>query len=109
MSGLFWLANNTVQNLAALGKDFNFASWQPAGYDINQRLIEYDSNESTHGRAALVGILNTLLVAFLGCIVATVLGVFAGVLRLSNNWLVARLMTVYVEASATSRCSSGSS
>jgi general L-amino acid transport system permease protein len=76
MSGLFWLANNTVQNLSALGKDFNFAFLSNrAGYDINQRLIEY-SNDSTHGRAALVGILNTLLVAFLGCIVATILGVF---------------------------------
>jgi general L-amino acid transport system permease protein len=72
MSGLFWLANNTVQNLSALGKDFNFAFLSNrAGYDINQRLIEY-SNDSTHGRAAIVGILNTLLVAFLGCIVATI-------------------------------------
>jgi general L-amino acid transport system permease protein len=51
----------------------------------------------THGRAALVGILNTLLIAFLGCILATILGVLAGVLRLSKNWLVGRLMSVYVE------------
>jgi general L-amino acid transport system permease protein len=97
MSALFWLANNTVQNLAALGKDFNFAFLSNrAGYDINQRLIEY-SNDSTHGRAALVGILNTLLVAFVGCILATIFGVTAGVLRLSSNWIVARLMSVYVE------------
>ena len=97
MSALFWLANNTVQNLAALGKDFNFSFlFNRAGYDINQRLIEY-SNDSTHGRAALVGILNTLLVAFVGCIIATVVGVLAGVLRLSSNWIVARLMAVYVE------------
>ncbi|MBD3677187.1 MAG: ABC transporter permease subunit [Rhodobacteraceae bacterium] len=95
--GLFWLVNNTVQNLQALGKDFNFGFLgERAGYDINQRLVEYSSN-STHGRAALVGILNTLLVAFLGCILATVLGIIAGVLRLSNNWLVAKLMAVYVE------------
>ena len=45
----------------------------------------------------MVGILNTLLVAFLGCITATILGVIAGVLRLSKNWIVGRLMTVYVE------------
>lgn len=97
MAGLIWLANNTVQNLSALGKDFDFGFLSNrAGYDINQRLIEY-TNDSTHGRAALVGILNTLLVAFLGCICATILGVFAGVLRLSKNWLVARLMSVYVE------------
>lgn len=92
-----WIVSNTVQNLAALGKDFNFGFlWQRAGYDINQRLISY-SNDSTHGRAALVGILNTLLVAVLGCVTATLLGVIMGVLRLSSNWLVARLASVYVE------------
>ena len=94
---LSWLVSNTVQNLAALGKDFDFGYLgQRAGYDINQRLVEY-SSESTHARAALVGILNTLLVAFLGCMTATIIGVLAGVLRLSPNWIVSRLMTVYVE------------
>lgn len=97
IAGIYWLVNNTIQNLAALGKDFNFGFLtQPAGYDINQRLVEY-SSQSTHGRAAFVGILNTLLVAFLGCVLATILGVTAGVLRLSNNWVVSRLMAVYVE------------
>ncbi|SMX39603.1 amino acid ABC transporter permease [Octadecabacter ascidiaceicola] len=95
--GLYWLVNNTIQNLSALGKDFNFGFLtQPAGYDINQRLIEYTS-QSTHLRAAIVGILNTLLIAFLGCILATIIGVFVGVLRLSKNWVVSRLMAVYVE------------
>jgi general L-amino acid transport system permease protein len=97
MAGLVFLANNVVVNLAALGKDFDFGFLgNRAGYDINQRLIEY-SNDSTHGRAAVVGILNTLLVAFVGCILATLVGVTAGVLRLSKNWIVARLMAVYVE------------
>jgi len=92
-----WLVSNTVQNLEALGKDFNFGFLtQPAGYDINQRLIEYDS-QSSHGRAAIVGVLNTVLVAVLGCALATVIGVVVGVLRLSKNWLVSRLMAVYVE------------
>ena len=92
-----WLVNNTIQNLTALGKDFDFGFLTNiAGYDINQRLIEYSST-STHGRAALVGILNTLLVAFLGCALATIIGIVAGVLRLSKNWIVARLMTIYVE------------
>jgi len=92
-----WIVHNTVANLAALGKDFNFGFLgQRAGYDISQKLIPY-TNDSTHGRAALVGILNTLLVAFLGCITATVIGIFMGVLRLSSNWLVARLASVYVE------------
>jgi general L-amino acid transport system permease protein len=92
-----WIVNNTVANLHALGKTFDFGFLgQRAGYDINQTLIPY-TNDSTHGRAALVGILNTLLVAFLGCITATILGVVMGVLRLSSNWLVARLASVYVE------------
>ena len=92
-----WIAHNTVQNLAALGKTFNFGFlWQRAGYDINQHLIPY-SNDSTHARAAVVGILNTLLVAFLGCVTATVIGVVMGVLRLSPNWLIARLASIYVE------------
>ncbi len=97
MLGLWEIAGNTVYNLNALGKDIDFGFLgNRAGYDINQRLVEYTS-DSTHGRAALVGILNTLLVAFLGCITATILGIFAGFLRLSKNWLVARLMAVYVE------------
>jgi len=92
-----WIVNNTVTNLHALGKTFDIGFLgQRAGYDINQTLIPY-TNDSTHGRAALVGILNTLLVAFLGCITATVIGVFMGVLRLSSNWLVGRLASVYVE------------
>ncbi|MDQ2091910.1 amino acid ABC transporter permease [Marimonas arenosa] len=94
---LGWLFSNTMQNLTELGKEpsFRFLS-DPAGYDINQRLIDYN-NQDTHLRAAFIGLLNTLLVAFLGCITATVLGVIIGVLRLSKNWLVARLMTIYVE------------
>ncbi len=97
MLGFAWLVSNTINNLSALGKDFDFGFLsEPASYDINQRLIEYNSRD-THARAALVGILNTLLVAFLGCITATFIGVAAGVLRLSKNWLVARLMSVFVE------------
>ena len=93
-----WLLNNTAQNLAARGKEFNFGFlWQRAGYDIGQQLIPY-SNDDNHFRALIIGLLNTLAVAFWGCIVATVVGVVVGVLRLSNNWLISRLMTVYVEA-----------
>ncbi|WP_445809747.1 amino acid ABC transporter permease [Yoonia sp.] len=91
------LVDNTVTNLAVLGKDISFSFlWSTAGYDINQQIIPFTSQD-THARAALVGILNTLLVAVLGCILATVIGVLAGVLRLSKNWLVARVMTFYVE------------
>ena len=92
-----WLIDNTIKNLAALGKEFSFSFlWSTAGYDVNQRLLEY-SSQSTHGRAAVMGILNTLALALVGCITATILGVLAGVARLSKNWIVARLMSVYVE------------
>ena len=92
-----WLTDNTIQNLAAKDKDINFGFlWARAGYDIDQQLIPY-TNDSTHGRALFVGLANTLVVAFFACIFATIIGVIAGVLRLSKNWLVARLMTVYVE------------
>ena len=98
MLAVGWLVNNTIQNLAELGKDFDFGFLsQTASYDINQKLIDYTS-QSPHWKAALVGILNTLLVAFLGCLACTVIGVIAGVLRLSKNWVVSRLMLVYVEA-----------
>ena len=98
MAGAAWLVDNTIRNLATLGKDFNYGFlWVRAGYDINQRLIEYSSN-STHGRAMFVGLLNTLFLAVISCVLATVIGVIAGVLRLSRNWIVARLMTIYVEA-----------
>ena len=92
-----WLVMNTVHNLSIKGKDFDFGFlWVRAGYDINQMLVPY-SNDSSHGRALLVGLLNTLLLAFLACILATIIGVAAGVLRLSKNWIVSRLMAVYVE------------
>ncbi|MBL4766959.1 MAG: ABC transporter permease subunit [Rhodobacteraceae bacterium] len=92
-----WLISNTAQNLATLGKPISFSYLNDsAGYDINQRLLDYNSQD-THFRAAIIGLLNTLVVAVLGCITATILGVVIGVLRLSNNWLVSRLMAVYVE------------
>ena len=94
---IWYLAGNLLANLAAAGLNISYQFLgNPSGYDINQTLIEYDS-QSTHSRAAIVGILNTLLVAFLACLTATVFGVLAGVLRLSNNWLVSKLMAFYVE------------
>ncbi|NIZ62835.1 amino acid ABC transporter permease [Sedimentitalea sp. CY04] len=94
---IWYLGNNVAKNLAKLGLNIDFGFLGvPAGYDINQRLIEYTS-QSTNLRAAFVGILNTLLVAFLACTLATIFGVLAGVLRLSNNWIVSKLMAVYVE------------
>tara|TARA_B110000240_G_scaffold196348_1_gene248304 strand:- start:2298 stop:3485 length:1188 start_codon:yes stop_codon:yes gene_type:complete len=92
-----WLINNTASNLATLGKPIQFKFLgEPASYDINQRLLDYTSRD-THLRASLIGLLNTLILAFMGCITATVLGVAIGVMRLSKNWLVARVMTLYIE------------
>ena len=94
-----WLLSNLITNFTALNKNFGFDFlFQPAGYDINQRLIEY-TNRSTHARAAVVGLLNTALVAVVGILLATILGVILGIIRLSNNWL-ARIVTYwYVEFS----------
>lgn len=92
-----YLGSNLFRNLAAAGLNISYQFLgTSAGYDINQTLIDY-SSQSTNARAALVGVLNTLLVAFLACVTATVFGVIAGVLRLSNNWLVSKLMSFYVE------------
>lgn len=98
VSIVFWLISNTITNLNNLGKPVEFGFlFEPSSYDINQRLVEYNSRDS-HLRASFVGVLNTLVVAFLGCITATIIGVLVGIARLSKNWLVSRIMTVYVEA-----------
>ncbi|MEH6737335.1 MAG: ABC transporter permease subunit, partial [Sulfitobacter sp.] len=94
---LLYLYSNLAANLRAAGLNISFLFLgSPAGYDINQTLIDYNS-QSSNLRAAMVGILNTLLVAVMACITATVIGVIAGVLRLSKNWLVRKLMSFYVE------------
>ncbi|MDO5603727.1 MAG: ABC transporter permease subunit [Paracoccus sp. (in: a-proteobacteria)] len=98
MLTVWWLIGNAMSNLAALGKPFDMSFlFRRAGYDIPQQLIPFTSDD-THLRAAIVGLLNTLMIAVLGCIAATILGVIIGVLRLSRNWLISRMMTVYIEA-----------
>ena len=92
-----WLVSNLVTNFAALNKNFGFDFLlQPAGYDINQYLIEY-TNRSSHLRAAIVGLLNTFLVAIFGIVLATIMGVVLGIIRLSNNWLARNLTYWYIE------------
>ena len=95
---LAWGAiSNVIENLARAKIASGFGFWtNTAGFDISQTLIEY-STTSTYGRAFWVGLLNTLLVAGLGIVFATVLGFIIGVARLSSNWLVARLAAAYVE------------
>jgi general L-amino acid transport system permease protein len=91
------LITNTAANLRRqnIASGFGFID-RTAGFDISQHLIAFD-NSMTYGRAFAVGLLNTLLVAGLGIVLATVLGFVIGIARLSTNWLVARLATVYVE------------
>ena len=67
-----------------------------AGYDISIRLIPF-SSEDTHLRAYFVGLLNTLMIAVCGCILATILGFLVGIIRLSSNWLFRNIAYVYVE------------
>ena len=94
---LSWLVMNVNANFKALGKDISFEFlFIPAGYDINQYLIDYNNRDS-HLRAGVVGLLNTGLVAIFGIILATVMGVALGIIRLSKNWLASKLAYWYVE------------
>jgi general L-amino acid transport system permease protein len=88
---------NAKANLAAqrITSGFGFLD-QTAGFSVNQSLIPYNESDS-YGRVFLVGLLNTLLVAGLGIVLATILGFVIGIARLSPNWLVARLAGAYVE------------
>ena len=97
-AALALILRNVVTNLETVGKEFSFAFMlHPAGYDITfSPLIEYNSR-STHLRAAVVGLLNTLLVAVCGIVLATVMGFIMGILRLSRNWLVNRTVYCFVE------------
>ncbi|HYQ92496.1 MAG TPA: amino acid ABC transporter permease [Candidatus Competibacteraceae bacterium] len=92
-----YLFHNTQTNLRQRGiaSGFGFLS-SPSGFGIIQSLIPY-SETSTYGRVFWVGLLNTLLVSALGIVFATLIGFIIGIARLSRNWLVARLATVYIE------------
>jgi general L-amino acid transport system permease protein len=97
VGGITWIAHNTAVNLARSNTASGFAFLRGrAGFEIGQSLVSY-SSDSTYGRALLVGILNTVLVAITGIITATIIGFIIGIGRLSHNWLIAKLCTVYVE------------
>ena len=91
------VTENTIANLQRLNiaSGYSFLG-NTAGFSINFSLVEY-SEERSYGRALLVGFLNTVLCAVLGILFATVVGFVVGIARLSNNWIIARLATVYVE------------
>ena len=95
---VYGAASNAIENLARARIASGFGFWNNvAGFDISQTLIEYSSRGSTYGRAFWVGLLNTLLVAGVGIIFATILGFVVGISRLSSNWLLAKVAGCYVE------------
>ena len=95
---LGYLVRNTMMNLEArhIATGFGFLN-STSGMPIGEALIPYTEGVSTYGRALLVGVLNTLKVAVIGVVLATVLGTLIGIGRLSPNWLLARLAAIYVE------------
>jgi len=88
---------NAQMNMANRGIDFGYGFLtQESSFDVQFSLIEYDGSHS-YARAYLVGLLNTLLVAFIGIIISTILGVIVGIARLSPNYLIERSAAFYVE------------
>lgn len=106
---LGWVGNNMVQGLQTLGSAqflcddgsssfrcaFNFMASE-ASFDIGEKLIDYDTVDS-YWRAISVGVLNTLKVAAVGVVLATLLGVVTGIAVLSSNWLLSRLAMAYID------------
>jgi general L-amino acid transport system permease protein len=98
LAALIWfLAHNTIVNLRRqnIASGFGFLN-REAAFGIGESLIPY-SPADTYGRAFLVGLTNTLYVAALGIVLATIVGTLIGLARLSRNWLVAKLAAVYIE------------
>jgi len=94
---IWWLASNTVHNLEVrrIATGWGFLS-REAGLPVAESLIDYNPTD-TYARALMVGVLNTLKVAVLGIVLATIFGTLLGIARLSKNWLLSRLAGVYIE------------
>ena len=93
----WYLFHNTQTNLQHRGitSGFDFLE-RSAGFGIAQHLIDYTESDS-YARVFVIGLLNTLLVTVIGVVLATLLGFIIGVARLSPNWMINKLATVYVE------------
>jgi len=88
---------NAQINMDNRGIEFGFGFLsQESSFDVQFSLIDYDGSHS-YARAYLVGLLNTLLVAFIGIVISTVIGVIVGIARLSPNYLIERTAAIYVE------------
>jgi general L-amino acid transport system permease protein len=95
---LWYLIGNTNRNLAARHIVTGFAFlWRTAGFPIGESPVAYNPAVNTYGYALMVGVLNTLRIAVVGVVLATILGTIIGILRLSPNWLLSRLAALYVE------------
>ncbi len=94
---VWWIIGNTAENLrrSNIASGFGFLAGR-AGFDLSQTPVAFTS-DSTYFRAFVVGVLNTVIVSILGIITASALGFAVGVGRLSHNWLIRKLSTVYVE------------
>lgn len=94
---IWWIIGNTAENLkrSNIASGFDFLNGR-AGFDLAQTPVQFTS-DSSYGRALIVGLLNTVIIAVLGIITAVGLGFMIGVGRLSQNWLVRKLAMVYVE------------
>ena len=96
--GIYFVVQTTGYNLEKrnIATGWRFLS-DPAGFDISfSPFINFKSTD-THLDVYFVGVLNTLLVSFCGCIAATILGFLVGIIRLSSNWLLVRVAYIYVE------------
>ena len=93
----YYLFSNLQANLdnRGISTGFSFLN-EPAGFPVLIHLIEYTEADS-YGRAFVVALINTFVISILGIVLATIIGVIMGLARLSNNWLVAKLATVYIE------------
>jgi len=93
----YYLISNTRANLErqSIATGFGFLE-KEASFEIGESLIPY-SAANKYARALLVGVLNTLLVSFIGIVLTVILGTFVGIARLSTNWLVSKLAAIYVE------------
>ena len=93
----YYIYHNMITALAAQGMTPSFAFLSnTAGFDIGQQLIKYVRSDS-YGRALFVGFLNTIYVSLIGIVFATIFGIILGVARLSTNFLVAKLASIYLE------------
>jgi general L-amino acid transport system permease protein len=93
----YYLFSNTVENLRrqSIATGFGFLQ-KESSFEIGESLISYSAAD-TYLKALLVGVLNTIKVAFVGVVLTVILGTFLGIARLSKNWLVSKLAAIYIE------------